>query len=486
MRQRVLLVDDRPDEIKDILQQLRGRFELVVANTTTDARSLISTAVDAVILDVRLDADNAENREGLSLLAEIRRDFPFIPVVMLSGLGAVSAAVEAMKTGAVDFLDKSTVSTQEVVRAVRRAISQARLRRTVDELQRDLDLTAGYRDIVGTDPQMEAVRRLVQLVADDGDTTVLIRGETGTGKELVARAIHRTGRRADGPFVGVSLAALNRDTVSSELFGYERGAFTGAGERRVGYIEQANGGVLFLDEIGEISEELQVKLLRFLDEHTISRLGATRGLHMDLQLVTATNAALADLVSAGRVRQDLYYRLNGFVIELPPLRSRRQDIPLLASLFLARLHSAGRTPAQEFSDAALTALMRHQWPGNVRELRNVVENSALRAKLRDAPTVDETMLPSELQPATRANAPIMTEGAVPIDEALARFELDRIYQTLREASGSREQARVALGYANRSTMWRRIRAHFRRFPHLAAAYGELEQGDDANPHARSR
>lgn len=474
---RILVVDDQPREIGDVLAHLESRFDILVTQNLRDARASLSGPLDAVLLDVRLEECDEANIEGLSFLAEMRRDFPFLPVVMYSGYAGVALAVEAMKAGASDFLQKTAATPAEVARTLRRAIEQARLERRVERLERELARHAGT-EIVGADPKIEEVRRLIRLVAEDGRSSVLIRGETGTGKELVARAVHDGGARRNGPLVAVSLVALNRETISSDLFGHEKGAFTGASERRVGLIEEANGGILFLDEIGEVPLDLQVKLLRFLDDHVVTRLGSSRPIPVDIQLVAATNAPLEELVRAGRLREDLYYRLRGFSIQLPPLRERPLDIELIAAHFLARMVADGRTTARDFDATALDLLRLHRWPGNVRELQYAIDSAGLRAKIECSALISVQHLSPDLRASTTSGEP--TGGSAlppPIDEQLARFELERIQWALRECSGSRDEARRALGYSHRTTMWRRIRSHLQNFPHLREEFSELTEAE---------
>jgi DNA-binding NtrC family response regulator len=474
---RVLVVDDQPGDLVAVLAQLETRFDVVVASDLREARERLSRPVDAVLLDVRLQATDAGNAEGLAFLAEIRRDFPFLPVVMFSGYAGVAMAVEAMKAGASDFLQKSTAAPDEVTRTLRRAIQHAKLERRVERLEKELARHAGNQ-IIGNDPKMEEVRRLIRLVAEDGRSSVLIRGETGTGKELIARAIHAGGQRGSGPLVAVSLVSLNHDTISSDLFGHEKGAFTGAAERRIGLVEEANGGVLFLDEIGEIPLDVQAKLLRFLDDHQVTRVGSSRPITLDLQLVVATNAPLEDLLASRMLREDLYYRLRGFSIHLPPLRERGQDVELIARHFLDGMIADGRTSARHFEADALQSLRRHRWPGNVRELRYAVESAGLRARLEGSPVITRRHLwPEAPEVAAAASAaPSSGEPARrPVDEQLARYELERIRWAMAACSGARDEARLLLGYSHRTTMWRRIRAHLRRYPHLRQEFPDLAE-----------
>lgn len=472
-RNKVLVVDDKPTEINDVLKHLSGLFDVVLAKDLEQARKQVGSDFSAVLLDVRLDSEDQTNIEGMTFLAETQKSLPFLPVIMFSGFAGISTAVRAMKAGAVDFLHKSETSPAQIVRVLRQAIKRASLERKVRQLEDELQQHESF-EFIGQDPKIAEVRRQIELVADDGMSSVLIRGETGTGKNLVARAIHRQGWRRDGPFVAVALVSLNTSTLTSELFGHEKGAFTGAGSRRIGFIEEANTGVLFLDEIGEFPGDLQLMLLRFLDDHVIRRLGASREIHVDLQLVTATNAPLEELVESRVLRSDLYYRLKAMTIELPPLRERKGDISILANLFLKRLADSGRTSASSIGADALALLEEYPWPGNVRELKYAVENAALQAKRETAQTLGARFLSTELNQEKEQASVGLTEGS--IDEELAVFELDRIAAALVNCGNNGEKARRLLGYKYRSTMWRRVAAHMKRFPHLKSIFPQLSEG----------
>jgi len=337
------------------------------ADGETMLAALATTTPGLVVSDVRLPG-----RDGLALLRELRQYDRELPVLLITGHGDVAMAVEAMRQGAYDFIEKPFPS-ERLVAAVRSAQEKRAL--VLENRQLRERLGDGTRQLIGQSPAMQQVRRLVGTLAPTG-VDILINGETGCGKEVVARAIHETsGRR--GPFVAINCGALPESVFESELFGHEAGAFTGAGKRRIGRIEHANGGTLFLDEIESMPLNLQVKLLRVLQERSVERLGSNTEIPVDCRLVAASKADLKAASTAGQFRADLYYRLNVVSIDLPPLRERRDDIPLLLSHFLQEAASRFNRPALAWTPADLARWLAHDWPGNVRELKNVAERLAL-------------------------------------------------------------------------------------------------------------
>ena len=327
--------------------------------------------LDVVFLDVVMPG-----MDGIATLKRLKRLDPTLPVVMLTGHSSVESAVEAMKAGADDYLDKEHVQEKLLISA-KNFLKTHALARQVNTLKADLAETRSGA-IVGKSP---AIRQLFTLIekAAQTDITVLIFGESGTGKELVARAIHEKSRRADASLVAIDCAVLPDTLVESELFGYEKGAFTGAVGRKMGRFEAANSGTLFLDEIGNLPLAVQQKLLRFLEERSIERLGGKDTLKVDVRLITATNVSLEEAIKAKKFRDDLYYRLNVFSITIPPLRERRDDVPMLVEHFVERFSREQHKSKLKVSPKALEALARHEWPGNVRELRNVMERAVLLA-----------------------------------------------------------------------------------------------------------
>ena len=370
VRPRVLVVDD-DEKLLEALARALGSMGYEVDPEARPERAVERARrrpPDAVIVDLRMPG-----MDGVTLARELRQDRPDLPVIVLTGFGTIRSAVEAVRHGVYDYLTKP-FDLDEVDLTLRRALEHRDLKRRSEALAETLGRDAPPRQIVGRSPAIEEVRRRIATVAAT-DSTVLVTGETGTGKELVARAIHREGPRHREPFVTVDCAAIHDALLESELFGHARGAFTGAHRDRPGYFEVASRGTVFLDEIGELAPGLQKKLLRVLEDRTFSRVGETRPRRTQARVVAATNRDLAAEVQAGRFREDLFYRLRVVEIRVPPLRSRAEDIPLLVRHHLARLNRRLHRSVRDVSPAAVEALQAHAWPGNVRELVNVLEHA---------------------------------------------------------------------------------------------------------------
>ncbi len=356
----VLVVDDEAairDSIRMVLEY--AKFAVLDADNGEAAMAMIASHdVDLVLLDLKF---RKEDQLGMRILERIRERYPLLPVVMITGHGTIEAAVEATRLGAFDFLEKP-LDNDRLEIAARRAIEVKRLR----------DRVESNEVILGSSPAIAAVVASIERVAPT-EGRVLITGENGTGKELVARAIHRLSHRRSKPLVEVNCAAIPNELIESELFGHERGAFTGASAQRIGKFEQADGGTLFLDEIGDMSVQAQAKVLRVLEEGKVERLGGNRQVPVDVRIIAASNKDLAAAIRRGEFREDLYHRVNVIPIEVPPLRSRREDIPVLASAFAEQICRQNGMPPKQFSAEALRALEVQDWTGNVRELRNTVE-----------------------------------------------------------------------------------------------------------------
>jgi two-component system response regulator AtoC len=364
---RVLVIDDDPG-VREYLEALVSRqgYEACAVSSGEEAlRTLDRTRPDLVTLDVVL-----EGMDGLETLRQLKKRLPDVPVVMLSGHGQARTIVEAMRLGASDFLRKP-FEVEELELAFQKALENRALRREVAELR---GRTRSEHDMLihgGDDGQMKDVREIIEQVADT-DITVLVRGESGTGKELVARSVHQLSGRSDKPFVKVNCAALPSELLESELFGFEKGAFTGAQKRKLGKFEYANKGTIFLDEIGEMSPALQAKLLQVLQDGEFSRLGGESDVKVDTRIIAATNRNLEDAVQRGEFREDLYYRLNVVTVQLPPLRERRGAIPLLVDHFLRKFGEQYGKEVRSLSPDTMKRFMEYHWPGNVRELENMV------------------------------------------------------------------------------------------------------------------
>jgi len=392
--------------------------------------------------------------DGMALMREVLGLQPDTTVVIITAYGTVERAVGAMREGAADFITKPFSVAQLLVR-LDNLCSVRALREQNQRLQQQLEQRYSFGNIIGKSKPMQEVFELIRRVADS-EAAVLVQGESGTGKELVAAAIHFNSRRRSGPYVRVSCTSLPETLIEAELFGYERGAFTGADQRRVGRFEAAAGGTLFLDEIGELPESFQVKLLRVLQEKQIERLGSNRALDVDVRIVSASLRPLEDEVAAGRFRQDLLFRINTVTIELPPLRDRREDIPLLAEAFLREFASQQGKEIEGFSPEVLELLYGHAWPGNVRELRNVVERAVLFCR---GPRIEAGDLPAGLG-GERGRAPsaagAASRGVVTMQQAIERAEIEAIHAALERTRGRRAEAAELLGIS-RKTLWEKIK-----------------------------
>jgi len=441
----VLIVDD-DEALRGLMARELARSGNRVAQAATAAQCfsrLSEEEPDVVLLDLLLP-----DQPGIELLRRLRAERPGLEVVVLTAHGTVDTALAAMKLGAYDYLRKPC-HLQELELTLQRAHERRRLGEENARLRDGLRLSTSGADMVGRGAAFDELRRLVAKVAAS-DSTVLVRGETGTGKELVARSIHRLGPRRDQPFVVVDCAALHEGLLQSELFGHEQGAFTGAARRKHGLFEAADGGTVFLDEIGDVSPAVQAGLLRVLETSSFRHLGGTREIHVDVRLVAATNRALERLMEEGKFRRDLYFRLNAIHIEIPPLRQRPDDIPALVEHFVVQ-HNARHGTRKGVSPAAMEALLRHDWPGNVRELRHAVERSLVMA---DGEAIRLEDLPVELQ---HLAGEARMEGVVS-GVALADVERRHIARVLTEVGGHRVRAAQLLGISVRN-LYRKIREY---------------------------
>ncbi len=392
--------------------------------------------------------------DGMALLKRIKAIQPDTTVVIITAHGSVDRAVEAMREGASDFISKPFSMAQLLVR-LNNVCSVRLLREQNVRLQEQLEERFSFSNIIGKSKRMHEVFELIKVVADS-EASVLVHGESGTGKELVASAIHYNSPRRTKPYVRVSCASLPESLIESELFGYEKGAFTGASERRIGRFEAAVGGTLFLDEIGELPLSFQIKLLRVLQERQIERLGSNRPIDVDVRIVSASLRPLEEEISAGRFREDLYFRVNTVAIDLPPLRERSEDIPLLAQSFLQEFaHERGKE-LEGFTDEVLERFDAYSWPGNVRELRNVVERAVL---FSHGPLVDASALPASLG-ATRQTAAVSQPApeVISIQSAVERAERNAIRAALAATDWHRTEAADILG-VSRKTLWEKMKLY---------------------------
>lgn len=470
----ILIVDDEKDYALSLKEKLEdmGVIE-IVHDEVAFIKKFKPYRYDLVILDLKLK----EGKEGLLLLSYIMDEDPTTAVIVNSGCGDIATAVKALHMGARTFLEKG-LSTHELRLKVEQTLKEAIAGRKI----RQLEPVTCKDEIIGEDPKIEKIKDMIRLVAQDGETTVLIRGETGTGKELVAKTIYCTGVRSRGPFVSIALTDLNKDTITSELFGHEKGAFTGSIDKYNGCFEQAHKGLLFIDEIGELPPDLQIKLFRVLDNKNFRRMGGTLDIEVDVQVVTATKLPLEEILRAEKLREDLYYRLKVFEISLPPLRERQGDIHLLAGYFLGRLLQKGRTIAVGFDEEALKLMLRYRWPGNVRELKAVVESAALRSKLdgidKIMPEHFANLLMDQAKELildlTMDQSKDVGVGDRDIERALADTEMSLIEEALIKSGGKKTEAWKLLKYKNRFAMTRRVKKIIETYPEMLDKYSEVK------------
>ncbi len=439
MKGRVLVADDEKNMRWVLAQALEAEdFEVVQAVDGKGALAAVAEAEpDLMVLDHRMPKP-----DGMEVLRRLRAGGGTFPIIMLTAHGNVELAVEAMKAGATEYLTKP-FDLEELKLAIEKALKLRGLATEVERLREELDREYDVEGIIAAEPKMLEVIESVRKVASTS-ATVLIYGESGTGKELVARAIHSLSERADRPFVSVSAGALPETLLESELFGYEKGAFTGAMTAKPGRFELANGGTLFLDEIGDITPAVQVKLLRVLQERRFERLGGTRSIEVDVRVVAATNRDLQQLIADGTFREDLFYRLNVVPVTLPPLRARMSDIPLLVAHFLEK-YNAG---LKKISAEAMEALVTYQWPGNIRELENTIERIVI---LSHGDEIGLDDLPMEVRLNSRACVIPAQQFVLPDDGIdLEEVELDLVRQALARTGGSAPKAAKLLGLTSKT------------------------------------
>jgi len=444
---RVLVIDD-DDALRESLELFLASegFEVAAAADGAAALAQLERApVDVALCDLRMPGI-----DGFELLPQLLRVAPGLTVILMSAYGGRDLAIEALKRGAYDYLAKP-FPPSEAMLAIRKAQEREKLRRTNDLLQRELERAVGERPIVAASPAMMAVLELIERAAEF-KTTVLLTGESGTGKEVLARAIHAQSARRGQAFVAVNCGAIPEALLESELFGHAKGAFTGADRARRGLFSEADGGTLFLDEIGELPLPLQVKLLRVLQEEEVRPVGESKPRTVDVRVLAATARELSREVAEGRFREDLLYRLDVVRVTVPPLRERREDVPLLVDHFLAQLRTSLGKPVRGVADDALAKLVAYPWPGNVRELENVIERAMI---LTDGDRITLRELPDTVtgRPAA-AGAPTPSSGDLSLGAARRRFEAEWIRDALTAARGNRTHAARLLGISHRALLYK--------------------------------
>src|SRR5262245_60001583 len=450
-KQTVLIVDDHESVRKQLFWALEENYRVLEANSRSQALGLLGKEpVDVVLCDLRLPPVESDISEGLAILESIKKLNTLLPVIVITGDEDRETALKVVQRGAYDLFYKP-FNIEEVEIIVRRAAQHYLLEKDSLTLRDELRRTGGWQEgIVGSSPMLRRIIDQARAVAETS-ATVLITGESGTGKEMLARFIHNISPRARAPFIACNVSALPESLVESELFGHEKGAFTGANTRRQGRFELADSGTLFLDELGEMTPAMQVKLLRVLQERQFERLGGKQVITVDIRVIAATNRNLEQMVEANQFRPDLYYRLNIVNLELPPLRERPDDIPILATHFAAKAASKYNKPTPMFTPAFVNCLLAYRWPGNIRELENVIERAVV---ISSSPVLDESLLPEKVL--SQANsvhnmpAPVaipqleLNNGLLPPDlsfeTAIQNFKRQLVRQALRECNGLRTEA----------------------------------------------
>jgi len=441
----IVLIEDDLSVRESLAEYLESKgYTVTQAARGEDGIAQVDAETQVVIADWKLPG-----MSGIDVLREVRRKNPSCEVLIVTGHGSIDSAVEAMKEGAYHYVTKP-VNPTLLLRILGELVHRRSLEQEVSQLRQQLDAQYGFENLLGRSPPMRRVFDVIRQVAPTR-STVLITGESGTGKELVARAIHQNSPRKALRFVAINCAALPATLLESELFGHEKGAFTGAAQRRQGLLQSANGGTLFIDEVGELEPALQVKLLRTLESRTVTPLGSTREEPVDLRIIAATHQDLEKRVQEGRFREDFLYRLKVVNLHLPPLRDRREDIPLIARAFLDQaVRENGLTP-RRLTPEALSRLTTYHWPGNVRELRNVVESAAVMS-------VDESVGMDDLPAPLVERTPVATGGLFHVGQTMAELERAAIHATLKEHGGNRTKTADALAISLR-TLQRKLKEY---------------------------
>ncbi len=447
---RILIIDDDPQMVAVISEICKERGHQTVAYNSGQKAidNLTVQAPQLVITDLRMDKIG-----GLDILRECSQSLPQTPVILITAYKTVETALEAMKLGAYDYIAKP-FKVDELQLTIQRALEHSEDKREIRNLRQVVKRTSSFESIVGMSPRMDEVYNLLKKVADT-DSTILIQGESGTGKELVARALHFNSTRQHQPFVAINCSALPENLLESELFGHKKGSFTGATQDKAGLFEEAEGGTIFLDEVNSMAPPLQTKLLRVLQERQIRRVGETKSVPINVRVLAATNESLHEKIKTGNFREDLYYRLAVIPIEMPPLRDRTEDIPLLVNFFLQKNAGQTKTEPKKIEPKAVDLLARYNWPGNVRELENAVERACA---LCDGGVIRPTDLPPHV--VRHANSPPAdANGKLPVGQSLDEYisEQERRYieETIKFNGGNRESAARMLRISM-ATLYRKI------------------------------
>lgn len=444
MKEKVLVVDD-DREMCSLLQEILTSEEFSVTaiqDSLEAAKRIAREDFDLLITDLKM-----KGLKGLDLMEESKKIAPLMPVIIITAFGTVESAIQAMKRGAYDYITKP-FQTDELLLTVKKALENRFLKKEVTRLKREVESRYHFHQLIGKSPAMQRIYDLVEKISDTS-SNVLVTGESGTGKELVAKAIHYNGVRKEGPFIAVNCAAIPETLLESELFGYKKGAFTDAKTDKKGLISEAHTGALFLDEVTEMALTLQAKLLRVIEERTVRPLGDTQSHSVDIRVISTSNRDIQSLIQQGRFREDLYYRLKVIDIELPPLRERREDIPLLVQHFIHKFNAEMNKRTSGVSEPALRVVMNHSWPGNVRELENVIQRAVTLSQ-------QETILPEDLPSSMlEPREENLIEKSLKENLTLDQLEKEYIRRTLIQTGGNKSRAAEILGL-DRKTLYRKI------------------------------
>ncbi len=448
MKYTILIADDERNIRNGMKWALEGKDDKYQVFTAADGQAALEIAhkekVDLIVTDLKMPV-----MDGMELLRRVREEIPDTLVVVLTGYGTIESAVEAMKLGAADYVLKP-INLEELNLIVERTLENKSIKEENIALRQAVDKKYGFENIIGESPLMENIFQKIRMVAPT-KSTVLIQGESGTGKELIASALHYNSQRKNKPFIIVNCGALTPTLLESELFGHEKGAFTDAYRKKPGRFEMADGGTLFLDEISETTPEFQVKLLRVIETQKFERVGGTETRDVDVRIITATNKNLKEMVDNGTFREDLYYRLNVIQIEVPPLRDRPEDIPLLANAFVKDFCDQNNKPLLSISPKAMALLQGYHWPGNVRQLRNIIEAAVIMCNAQE---IQPRHLPAEIREAE----PVMHDEdtvSLKVGSSLEEAEIALIKATLQKFQGNKTKVANALG-VGRKTLYRKM------------------------------
>ena len=443
----ILIADDEKSMVEMLAIMLQGEgYEVATAHNTDEAIEKIGKLdFDLVISDMKIPKDG-----GIAILRASLQKERTCPVIMITAFASAESAVEAMKMGAYDYLTKP-FDVEKLKLTVKNALEKRTLVLENLNLKKELRQKSGIKEMMGNSAALAAVKSLISRVAETS-STVLITGESGTGKELVAKAIHAFSQRSGKPFLSINCGAMPEQLLESEMFGYKKGAFTGAGADKVGLLEAADGGTFFLDEVGEMPLSLQVKLVRAIQEREIRRVGEIKDIKLDIRFIAATNKDLVELVKSGAFREDLYYRLNVVCINLPPLRDRKEDIPILAMNFLEKFNAQNRRDIQGCSQEAMKMLEAHHWPGNIRELENAMERAVV---LEPGQWISPESLPENLHfPSTEAVAVRIPNGGIDMEKHIGEIEKQMILSALKITDASKKETARLLGMNLRSLRYK--------------------------------